>query len=540
MTDARHPLILFIGLLSLASGCEDRAPVDGTIPGAHDSCRRMPLQEEREVDILFVIDNSNSMEHEQRSNRNAFPKHVDALRSDRLNGMIPNVHIGITSTDLGAGNYNLPSCEAVGGDRGKLLNKPRYAGCIPPSDPWISYEDGLTNIPFATTGNPISAVKAAFQCISEIGVGGCGFEQTMAASWKALDPKINMNPGFLREHALLAVVYITDEDDCSANNSGLFDPSKQGLTDPLGPLTSFRCFEFGIKCDCPGKSKCDRTTTGPRKNCVPIGTYLYKTETFIDFFKKLKKTVDGKPKPDGVVMAAVAGPTDRVEVGLDGNNPTLKPSCQTAQGFAVPGIRLKAVVHAFARELSAAQIAQIKAKKTFTPYWVDSEGKWREENFSTICSSDFSPAMRRLGQSITAALGTTCLEAPALTAGKRLVCRKGDVIGTGSAGKQITCRQSCLEDAALSVTLVTGSLRRTVPRCSAKLFEPYVAPASCGVECPCWRIVPRKFCWSIPGSSPYSLEVMGAAAARGYLQVCGATSEHHWGSRQVADLPQCD
>ena len=528
-------------MLVLAACTERISPEpDGGEPVADGPFVHMPLYEDNEVDILFVIDNSNSMEHEQKSNRNAFPRHVDALRSKRLGGKIPNVHIGVISTDLGAGNFNLPSCEDVGGDLGKLQNKAQIAGCTPPSDPWISYKDGKTNIAGAT-GDAVSSVKAAFQCISEIGLNGCGFEQTLLASKRAVDPVLNVNPGFLRKHALLAVVYITDEDDCSAANSGLFDPSAQGLTDPLGPLTSFRCFEFGVTCDCSGGGTCDRTTLGPRKNCVPGGKYLYKVNDLISFFKNLKKTVDGKPDPARVVMSAVAGPTDRVEVGVDGKNPTLKPSCQTAQGFAVPAIRIKALVREFAKDLSAKEIADIKAHKTNTPYWVDKTGKWREENFSTICSSDYSPAMQRLGQRISASLRTTCLTKPALTLDKGLVCRKGDVVGTNSAGKKVTCQQGCLEKAKLTVGRVTTAGQKYVARCPAKLFDPALASSACGTTCPCWRIVPRASCTDIPGSSPYALEVMDtAAAARGsYVRVWGHRSEYPWSSKEVADLPQC-
>jgi hypothetical protein len=32
------------------------------------------------------------------------------------------------------------------------------------------------------------------------------------------------NEGFLRDDSLLAIVYVTDEDDCSTGNAALFNP----------------------------------------------------------------------------------------------------------------------------------------------------------------------------------------------------------------------------------------------------------------------------------------------------------------------------
>jgi len=113
-------------------------------------------------------------------------------------------------------------------------------------------------------------VKTAFQCIAKLGTQGCGYEHSLESARRALDPQSNINPGFLRDDAFLAIVFITDEDDCSARNPQLFDPTQAALTDPLGPLTSFRCFEFGITCDIN-----DRNKMGPRHNCVPAQDWLW-------------------------------------------------------------------------------------------------------------------------------------------------------------------------------------------------------------------------------------------------------------------------
>ena len=539
--------------LSLAA-CVVRPLEKGKDVSEVEACQLKPAFLDKDVDILFVIDNSNSMDHEQKNLKTNFPKLIDALRSNKLGGKIPNVHIGVISTDLGAGQYNLPSCERSGGDGGKLWNKQQAAGCPAPTEKWIRYHEKMsppTNIK-GGPADPIAKVKTSFQCIAAIGLQGCGFEQTLQSARMALDPTLNVNKGFLRndpknnKDALLAVIFITDEDDCSASISQLFDPAQQGLTDPLGPLTSFRCFEFGVQCDC-AKGKCDRTTTGPRKNCVPGGKYMHKVENFITFFKNLKKTPDGKSNAGRVIMAAIAGPTERVEVGVDGTNPTLKPSCQTSEGFAVPGIRIKTLVHEFAKELTEKQLAIVKdeekkGQKPSIPFWKDKSGKYRQENFSTICSSDFSPALKRIGEQIVASLGTMCLHKPGLTESGSILCRKNDVLGKNTKGETVTCKDGCLETAKFQIQEVTSAGTTKVAKCPTSLFDQKIKVDQCGTNCPCWRIVSSDTCKNTAGSSPYAVEIMrkGEAAKGTYAKVCANSSGHSWGSPKFADLPQCN
>jgi hypothetical protein len=319
-----------------------------------------------QVDILFVVDNSNSMEEEQQSLVAAFPTFIDALVQT---GAALDLHLGVVTTDLGAGNYSLPSCETPGGDGGMLQNSGRVAGCLPPSDRWISLDSssGKTNVPNPKQIDGPTLVKNAFQCIAPVGVGGCGFEQPLEAMRRALDPAKNVNPGFRRNDAFLAVVLLTDEDDCSAQRTELFDPAQQGPSDRLGPLTSFRCTEFGISCDKNGREP------GPRKNCQPGFDWLYQTDDYVSFLKSLAP-------PARVYFGTIAGSTEPFEVGTEGGNPVLKPSCQSAQGTAVPAVRLKAVV----------------------------DGLAPNSSFDGVCTSGFWATLPAMGSRIINAALKTC------------------------------------------------------------------------------------------------------------------------------------
>jgi len=495
-------------LVLLLAGCATRtadAPCGVDCPATV-----FTTETQRDVDILFVIDNTEP--EEQQALVNGFPTLLEALHSPRLGSAIPSLHIGVVSTDLGAGNHGLPSCEVAGGDNAKLQALPRLAGCTPPTQPFISYEAGVTNINSPTI-DPIQQMDEAFSCIAMLGSAGCHFKHTIESARRALDPAVN--PGFLRGSAVLAVLFLTVQDDCSARKPELFDPSQTSMNDPLGPLTSFRCFEFGIQCDIN-----DRSKPGPRKGCKPAYDWLYRIESYVGFFKGLR--------PEGqVVMAAIAGPVDKVEVGMDAQNPVLRPSCQTSMGRARPAIRIKALLDSFGNK----GLFNGGTDKTLT-----------QDLPVDVCRQSYAPALRRLGRAIVSTLVGRCLPKPLLTLGGGLACHKGDVIGAGA-----TCRQSCLDQADCHVQIQTPSKPPQspavdVPRCApAKFANP--ADTDCGDTCPCWRIVPNPAeCSPIVGTTPYRFEVLpwpspspGSTVAAHCRQ-----SEHPWGSAELAALPQCE
>jgi hypothetical protein len=483
-----------------------------------------PQTLEKDVDILFVVDNSGSMKEEQENLRQNFPKLVEALRSSTLGAekglagavcttgnttgcAIPNVHIGVISSDLGAGQFGTGSCATSQGDQGRLKNAPQVPGCTAPNDAYISYIDGATNV---NDGNAsgVESVKQALACIAELGTDGCGYEHHLEAAYWALDSNADRNPGFIRDSALLAIVIIADEDDCSARLQNLFDQNNPNL----GPL-NFRCFEYGTDCD--GKS-IDRQYRGPLDNCVPKSDeegYLYPINRYADYFKGLKE--EGR-----VLFTAIIGPNSPVVVTQDSDGAALQASCTSAEfGLADPGIRIKSLVDSFENEGS----------------------------FTNICEGDFGPAMKALGEQIVGRLGGQCISAPLLIKGGALACKAGDSIGTNSKGEAVTCKSDCLKMADCKIQQSTGSSGsgsrewENVERCSDALFDS--TSGDCGTECPCWRIAKKETCVPESVGSPYGLEILregGKEPEKGTVaNVACQTSGHKWGSKGLADLPQC-
>jgi hypothetical protein len=289
-----------------------------------------------DLDLLFVIDNSASMHDQQEQLMARFDTLLGALRD--LPGGFGNLHIGVVSTDLGAGPYTT-TCGRVGGDKGKLQNEPRIPGCAPPGDDYIDITDAdgvlrgnVANVDTMAGDHCLGAlaadddaidlcdVGAAFRCVASLGTGGCAFGQPFESARIALtcDSDECPNPGFLRDGVPLAVVVLSDEDDCSTSDDELLAPGAQ-LSAPE------RCFDYGVACNNGG--------------CQPDrqGLHLYPPSRYAQFFSGLK--------PAGQLMlAGITGP-------FAWNKPVygFSPSCSgpSAGEDAYPAIRLRATFDAF-------------------------------------------------------------------------------------------------------------------------------------------------------------------------------------------------
>lgn len=330
----------------------------------------IPLDGQRDVDLLFVIDNSGSMAEEQSSLAANFARFVNVLES--IEGGLPNVHLGVVSTNMGAGPYTISGCTAAGDD-GVLQNAPQSAGCSAPTDRFIlDIDDGQGGRATNYTGT----LTETFSCIARLGINGCGFEQPLAAMRRALDGSQPANSGFLRQDALLAVIIVSDEDDCSVSDTAMFDTAQTSVSDPLGPLSSFRCFEFGVEC-----SPDEPRTPGPKTACVPRSDspYMPDVSEYVAFLRALKA------EPTDVLVAGIIGNPTPVAVGVDmDGRPELQPSCVSAAGEAAPGVRLNAFAHGFPQ------------RNTLT----------------TICNDDLSDALTLVGQLVATQLGSYCLSGP--------------------------------------------------------------------------------------------------------------------------------
>lgn len=187
----------------------------GTDAGARGTCTK--------IDLLFVIDDSGSMEEEQTNLITSFPRFIDALDAFRTReGNTIDYRVGVTTTGRDGTaevrpSFGRPYQVMLDGNNGALTLP---AEC--PGDPWVE-----------------SSNASRFACLADVGTAGPGVEMPLLASELALTARVDdgTNAGFLRDDALLAIVILTDEEDCSR----LDDPMVFNTDIMGGPTTVDEC-----------------------------------------------------------------------------------------------------------------------------------------------------------------------------------------------------------------------------------------------------------------------------------------------------------
>jgi hypothetical protein len=395
----------FVALVLLVGGCGSHAtkpkPQQVTVSGRIVD----------KVDILFMMDDSASTTPEIQAVVQRFPDLMKVLST----AAPASYHIGVVTSDLGSAQSTDAGC-TPGGLGGKLQVIGRGANNrYPGGGPCQPVTGGLSfidyNLQNSTDNLPSGrSVEDQFACMSDVGGAGCGFEHPLEAVYKALhdcmpdasgnypDCAIPENKGFLRPDSLLAVMWVTDEDDCSAPpDSDLFDKNA-----PYGPLLSFRCTKWGIDClQNRMESQVPDDSNGPMLGCMsapnPDGGgpgKLYDVSRYIDFFNNEVRLNSGD-----VILAAIDAPSTPFSTFYGG--PTTYAPCASPDGTTCAAL-LQHSCSAAATFFGdpAVRINQVLAA---TP----------NGQQNSVCNPDYSPALVSFGNAIAARLnGAICLGAP--------------------------------------------------------------------------------------------------------------------------------
>lgn len=175
--------------------------------GTLDGYTEWTQEPNNEIDILFVIDNSSSMEDEQASLATGFQSFITAMDEDN------DYHVGVVSTSI----------DYMDASSGALISEEGDA------QPWIDVFDR----------DPVGH----FARLAALGTGGSDKEKGLEVAALALSPAYLLtgpNAGFVRDTAKLLVVVVSDEEDCSDAGALEEFPANACYTEKgsLTPVTS--------------------------------------------------------------------------------------------------------------------------------------------------------------------------------------------------------------------------------------------------------------------------------------------------------------
>ncbi len=174
----------------------------------------IPIGGTNQIDVLFVIDNSPAM----AGKTERVAAHVTAFADimATLAGGVPDLHVGVITTDLGTAGSD--------GTAGAAIGTPGQGGCAGNGDRGALHRgtaqilgNYLSDIPVETgrDKNYVGELGPALVAMADVGTGGCAYARPLEATTRALAPMNVENPGFLRDNAYLAVIHISAIDDCS-------------------------------------------------------------------------------------------------------------------------------------------------------------------------------------------------------------------------------------------------------------------------------------------------------------------------------------
>jgi hypothetical protein len=488
-------LLLCIGCQESGSGVRKVAPSDGGGGGGATSSDGTQFvvtsTPEREIDILFMVDNSPSMDTKQAALAKNFPAMIQVLQA--LEGGLPDLHIGVISSDMGAGGGELgANCGIPLGNRGLLWGNDNSASAL--AGVTENYYNQFATVANLSNGcglnqgarwiadiqntagagrvkNYTGNLTDVFSCLATaVGTKSCGEEHQLQSIRMALNPQKGINEaniGFLRPKAKLAIVMVTDEDDCSAEGYSATDrtPNNDNLFNPNGlrsETASLRCAGRGHVCNGQAIPNYDSTkgydgSKGPLSlnfaDCAAKETKdppdyhwlpLIPVQTFIDEVIAAKQGNRDSIFVSGIIGWPQNGDLTGVKYRID-TDPTYIPTSMTTLWDYIPICSIPTLKSADGNVYKA--YGGLRLKKFIDGF--DANGKTY-----SICNNDFTDAMTQIAQAIVQKSPVGCVNSPLPDSdpkldGVQLNCQATDRIPCDRPGEG-TCQVSGYEEASIS------------------------------------------------------------------------------------------
>ena len=342
------------------------------------------------VDLLMVIDNSASMTEEQEKLSREVTRMVRVLSSGDLNpddgivagadfAPLDSVRVGVVTTDMGTAPFPETCVDSAPlGDDGQMLSLGAVErGCEPLYPRFQEFSNGDDPVSFAFD----------VTCVATPGAGGCVFEQPLDAMLKAITPSADQtlpfrdelgdyfvgtghgdttNKDFLRDDALLVVILLTDEDDCSVRDPNIF-------RDDFAQYPGLR-----------------------NTRCAIHPQAAWPVSRYVDGLLSLKQ-------PDRLIFAGITGVDQGVLSGSGSFDKLLADSSMDIVVNPVSDELLPACESEDGRGFPARRIVQV-AKGL--------ESGGAESSIHSICADSYTSALDIIVEKVAVALQTTCLPRP--------------------------------------------------------------------------------------------------------------------------------
>jgi hypothetical protein len=426
-------LLASIATVGVATACLSppvNSPKSNVI---QDTPVRVPQNSKNKVDVLFMIDNSSSMDAMQTQLKARFGDFFGVFADLAKSGTYADLQIGVVTSDFGAGDQDSVNggCNRYsGGQHGYLqaIGAAAAAGCMPPKNslPYIQYAFDPNGGPPTSNLPAGQDLVQTFTCMASVGATGCGFEHQLESVYSALKNN-QQNAGFIRPDALLTVVFVTNEDDGSAASNAVFYEERAD-TNVYGAYDTYRQSRFAVECDGGLMPYTDNMGDGMPQlfNTCTAATNPMATNTGRAYDLSRYETLFNQPLARGgikttandVILVGIDGPEAPVQTVLVQKNtglgqqpnpkyvpcgPTLSDSCimrldhscqnvattQSLAFFADPAVRLNAVINS-AKFHKVASICGDDLTK----------------------EPDYSTALQALAQLISSQISPGCIAAP--------------------------------------------------------------------------------------------------------------------------------
>jgi hypothetical protein len=177
------------------------------------------------VDFLFVIDNSTSMEDNQKALIDSFPGFIESIKTAL--GDVTDYHVMVVDTD--ANGHCAQPCDPNEENYAKFCAKDDYyackaaldgcdvergAGVVHPVGSFASNKkcELFGGNRYMVSGEP--DLLGAFACVAKVGTAGSAAERPMDAIEAAvgsLNQPGQCNAGFVRDDAILVITFLSDD-----------------------------------------------------------------------------------------------------------------------------------------------------------------------------------------------------------------------------------------------------------------------------------------------------------------------------------------